>query len=539
MIAFFINSFITVHSTGDFKINGFTYDKRFLKSISGYVMQDDLLHSHFTVLETLMYTAELRLPCGTSYEVCAKRVEEVIKAVDIEHCKDVTVGDTRHKGISGGERKRLCIAMELLTKPKLLFLDEPTSGLDSANAYAVVNVLKDIVRSGDCTVICTIHQPQSKIFNLFDDLILMKSGQIAYQGKAIDAINYFEKKGFPFPPLTNPADHLIDILAENKSNTLPNTGVSKEFKAPLDTNYEHTSLMIDLTKFSPWWKQFTVLLRRSFHTHIRRWDVIAMNVFVTMLVSTFVSMSVWYEIGTHQASSSKRLPALFFSVIHQGIVSSLQGTHSFPLERNIMLRERAAGTYYVSAYFLGKTMADMIVQLIGPIIYTCMVYPLVGFRPFVKKFFIFMGFMILDSAAATSLSNMISCVFVSIEMSTVILACAYEICRLYGGWFISPALLGDYPEWRFADTLSYIKYSFVGVALNEFDGLNLTCLESELAPDGSCKMPPIAAAPFNGDAYNAYYGYDRFTIGFCAGTLVLYIVCCRIISYLGLRYIKV
>jgi len=122
-----------------------------------------------------------------------------------------------------------------------------------------------------------------------------------------------------------------------------------------------------------------------------------------------------------------------------------------------MLRERAAGTYYVSAYFLGKTLADMVFQAPAPIIFTCVVYPLTGLSWTSKQFFRFLAFMVLDSFAATSVANAISCIFVSIELSTVVLAMAYEWVRLYGGWFISPAQIELYPDWKFADVLSYIK----------------------------------------------------------------------------------
>lgn len=197
---------------GELRCNGRTYNKRDLKNMSGYVMQDDLLNAYFTVLETLQYTAYLRMPADTSAHARRSRIELVMKLMGISHCRNVIVGDSRRKGVSGGERKRLCIAMELLTKPKLLFLDEPTSGLDSSTALSVVGILKRLSAKGLCTVVCTIHQPQSKIFSLFDNLILMRHGQIAYQGAANKALTFFENRGFPCPELTNPADHIIQVL---------------------------------------------------------------------------------------------------------------------------------------------------------------------------------------------------------------------------------------------------------------------------------------------------------------------------------------
>lgn len=147
--------------------------------------------------------------------------------------------------------------------------------------------------------------------------------------------------------------------------------------------------------------------------------------------------------------------------------------------------------------------------------------------------------MILTSMAATSLANMISCLCVGIEMSTVVLAAAYEISRLYGGWFISPSLMTTFPKWKFADVLSYIKYSFVGVSLNENLHLLINCDTNELSSSGKCVIPPTNTAPYDGAAFNSYYGYDQYTIAGCAGGLIIYIVVCRILAYLGLRFIKV
>ena len=140
---------------------------------------------------------------------------------------------------------------------------------------------------------------------------------------------------------------------------------------------------------------------------------------------------------------------MFFTVIHQGVVSSLQGTYAFPLERAIMLRERAAGAYYVSAYFLAKTGVDSFFQLLAPFVFTAFVYPICGLNIFdYQKPFIFLGLQMLLCNCAVSLSNMCSCLFVSIEMSTVILACAMEITRLYSAFFVSPVLLDSYPLWK-------------------------------------------------------------------------------------------
>jgi ATP-binding cassette, subfamily G (WHITE), member 2 len=433
---------------GDVRINGKEYSKNLLKSMSGYVMQDDLIHAELTVHETLMYTAALRLPRGTTKADRLSRVDEALKTVGIDYCRDVIVGDTRNKGISGGERKRLCVAMELITRPKLLFLDEPTSGLDSTTALSLMSTLKDLCERGVCTVVCTIHQPQTKIFHLLDNLLLMKKGEIVYQGSCSKADAYFAEAGYPCPDKMNPADHMLDCVTVGTHDEKQEANVLK-LAVPINMDFGLDMDDFAMRAVQPWIWQLIVLTHRNMMEKLRRWDIIAMNIFITIIVAVFISNGAWFQIGTLEASWLKRNPIMFFTVIHQGVVSSLQGTYAFPMERAIMLRERAAGAYYVSAYFLAKTGVDSFFQLIAPFVFTAFVYPICGLNiNNMNKPFIFLVFQMLLCNCAVALSNMCSCIFVSIEMSTVILACAMEITRLYSAFFVSPLLLDTYPLWK-------------------------------------------------------------------------------------------
>ena len=112
--------------------------------------------------------------------------------MDLTKCRDNIIGNNWNKGISGGERKRLCIAIELISEPKILFLDEPTSGLDSKSSYDLIFILKQLANEG-CMIICTIHQPSSEIFEMFDNLCLMAQGRMAYIGSSKEAENFFAR----------------------------------------------------------------------------------------------------------------------------------------------------------------------------------------------------------------------------------------------------------------------------------------------------------------------------------------------------------
>ncbi|KCV72529.1 hypothetical protein H696_00121 [Fonticula alba] len=187
-------------------VNGRACDAEKLQSVSAYVMQDDLLLGAFSPREHMLFSARMRLPRTVTAQERLKRVESLLELLALQACADTPV-----EKVSGGERKRTCIGIELVTRPGLLFLDEPTSGLDSFTALAVMRVIRRISSEG-CTVVSTIHQPSSDLFSLFDRLTLLHKGRDVYHGKAATAIDYFAKINFPCPSFTNPADHLLNLL---------------------------------------------------------------------------------------------------------------------------------------------------------------------------------------------------------------------------------------------------------------------------------------------------------------------------------------
>lgn len=164
-----------------------------LKTFQAYVTQDDVLLGTLTVKETITYSAHLRFPTSMSKEEFNGIVEATIMEMGLLECADTLIGNWHLRGISGGEKKRLSIALEILTRPCLLFLDEPTSGLDSASAFFVIQALRNVARDGR-TVISSIHQPSSEVFALFDDLFLLSGGETVYFGDAKMAIEVKERE---------------------------------------------------------------------------------------------------------------------------------------------------------------------------------------------------------------------------------------------------------------------------------------------------------------------------------------------------------
>ena len=442
----------------------------------------------------------------------------------IEHCRHVMIGNTRKKGISGGERKRVSIAIELLNKPKLIFLDEPTSGLDSSTAFIVCEVLKKLSETGECTVVCTIHQPQPKIFHLFDNIILVKKGTIVYQG----GVNHLEKWllhiNHPCPSDMNLADHLLEVIAPSGDEQVSH---EKWSEIPVNLSLGEDKQWYSSDGARSWFDSFTILVERNFKQYYRNYDIIFMNLIATIILAIFIGNGFWHQIGDGQESIRKRLPSLFFCCVSQGVIGSFQAVNSFPAERAIMLRERQSGSYGVTAYFLAKTLVDIGTMIWQPILFACIVYPSIGYQPDSGKFAMFVFFMFLDCTAAVSLATAVTCFCLSVERSTVVLAVFFEMSRLFGGFFASPAIMKTATEWKFIEVFSYLQYTFLGVALNELTGLDLKCDTGT-----SCSIT-------SGEQIIETNDYDTYTIGDCVGVLIGLIVGLRFLAYLGLRLITV
>ncbi|KAJ3114226.1 hypothetical protein HDU96_002395 [Phlyctochytrium bullatum] len=210
---------------GDLWINGAQAEMHAFKKIIGYVPQEDVMLRELTVRENVYHSARCRLPGTWGRKEVEACVDAVLEALGLSHVQHTEIGDEMTRGVSGGQRKRVNIGMELastntIAAPLSIFLDEPTSGLDSTSALDVATILRSISSLG-LTIISVIHQPRVEIFNSFDDVLLIApGGRTAYLGPVSEVQQYFEDlMGVRFDPQSNPADLLMDILSARGAMT--------------------------------------------------------------------------------------------------------------------------------------------------------------------------------------------------------------------------------------------------------------------------------------------------------------------------------
>ncbi|SCU98007.1 LAFA_0G14818g1_1 [Lachancea sp. 'fantastica'] len=230
--------------TGSVKVNGCELSKQKLSKIIGFVDQEDYLLPTLTVYETVLNSALLRLPRKLSFAAKQKRVYQVLEELRIFDIKDRIIGDDFDRGISGGEKRRVSIACELVTSPSILFLDEPTSGLDSNNANNVIECLVRLALHYNRTLVLSIHQPRSNIFNSFDKLVLLSQGELVYSGVATDISDFLRNNGYECPSDYNIADFLIDITFEAKKTYTRILATPDDIESNLHGDHGHDLTVI-------------------------------------------------------------------------------------------------------------------------------------------------------------------------------------------------------------------------------------------------------------------------------------------------------
>ncbi|KAI1341281.1 hypothetical protein F5Y15DRAFT_29634 [Xylariaceae sp. FL0016] len=398
----------TANTGGAVMVNNVPGKIKRYKKLIGYVPQDDIVLPELTVYENILHSARIRLPRTWADVDIKAHVNSVIDCLELSHVHDSLVGSVGKPVISGGQRKRVSIGMELAAAPMAIFLDEPTSGLDATSASSIMKTLKAIARLG-ISVIVIIHQPRMEIFEMLDDLILLGNGQIIYEGPENNVQPFFEAIGYHFPEHSNYGDVVTDIITGNGRIYKSKGDISKEAlianwasshqnaqikdkhqslqpdrSSIMQTNTIHRSLL--KSRGAPRVKQGWLCLKRAMLQQWRTKPTFWFEMGLASLAGLLLGLAESAKdgilfVGIYNApldvlsiaSDTKSVPELaLLTAIAIGLVSGAPGVKVFSEEMLLYRREAEAGHSRI-AYFLAKNVSVIPRMLLGCMHFTTVI----------------------------------------------------------------------------------------------------------------------------------------------------------------------
>lgn len=454
--------------------------------MSAYVEQEDALFALSTIRETLLFGAQLRLGSGASLAEKNAAVDAVIADLGLVNAADTVIGNEQIRGISGGERKRVAIGMDLLHDPRLIFLDEPTSGLDAFQALNVMSTLKDLAVDKGRTVIASVHQPRSSIFALVDQLVLLGGGRLMYSGDGHGACSkHFASLGEPVPEDFNPADHFLDVISvDYRTPELIETT-----KARIEKLYAGFEVKTKPLLAAPsgddgearsrarraetaFWTPFKLLLARTWREQTRDTATLAlkyvMNTFFCLLFGI-----VYLRMARDQISIQDRTGILFFQAMNQAFGSAIGISKIIPQQLKVVSRERAARMYTPLPYFVSTFLVTLPLELVPGILYGTVIYYMTALREGVRHYLTYLGVMLLENFAGIGLGMCLSASFTSVEMAPQLAPAFVILFLMFSGFFLNEDNVPVYLIWL--REISFIRYAFQALCVNEFKDAVFTC----------------------------------------------------------------
>ncbi|RZC21184.1 ABC transporter G family member 20-like [Glycine soja] len=488
---------------GTVTLNGDVLESSLLKVISAYVMQDDLLFPMLTVEETLMFAAEFRLPRSFSKSKKKARVQALIDQLGLRAAATTVIGDEGHRGVSGGERRRVSIGTDIIHDPIVLFLDEPTSGLDSTSAFMVVKVLQRIAQSGSI-VIMSIHQPSYRILSLLDHLIFLSHGNTVFSGSPANLPGFFSEFGHPIPENENRTEFALDLIREleqeptgtkslvdfNKSWQLKNKNQAQNGAKPKlslkdaisasisrgklvsGTKNNNSTALVSVPAFAnPFWMEMLVIGKRSLTNSMRMPELFGIRL-VAVLVTGAILATIFFHLDDSPKGVQERV-GFFAFAMSTTFYTCAEAMPVFLQERYIFMRETAHNAYRRSSYVLVHAIISLPSLLFLSLAFAATTFWAVGLAGgssgFLFYFLTILASFWAGNSFVTFLSGVVSHVMIGFTVVVAILA--YFL--LFSGFFISRDRIPPY--WIWFHYLSLVKYPYEGVLQNEFDVRSPRC----------------------------------------------------------------
>ncbi|THU71124.1 hypothetical protein C4D60_Mb08t32230 [Musa balbisiana] len=484
-------------------INQRPVDKSDFRRISGYVTQQDTLFPLLTVRETLMFSARLRLGCGgdrgLSRSQLSARVESLLRELGLGRVADARVGDdARVRGISGGERRRVSIGVDVVHDPRILILDEPTSGLDSTSALQIVDMLKVMAETRGRTIILSIHQPGFRIVKLFGSVLLLADGAVLHHGTIDQLHSHLRSVGLELPHHANVLEFAIDSIEtlrrsqsqhhqqqEPPANRAPPFQLPKKLVEGAEGKRDRCTLQqlfqqhkvvdeeslagLDLDDLSYDYansrlREIAILTHRFSKNVLRTKQLFACRT-IQMLVSGLVLGSIFYHL---MDENIRERVGLFAFILTFLLSCTTEALPIFLEEREILMKETSNGSYRVSSYVIANGLVFLPFLFVLAVLFSVPVYWLAGLRPSFSAFMYFLLLIWLILYTANSVVVCFSALAPNFIIGNSIIAGLMGTFFLFSGYFISKQWMPSY--WVFMHYISLFKYPFEGFLINEFSG---------------------------------------------------------------------
>ncbi|XP_047177423.1 ABC transporter G family member 1-like [Vigna umbellata] len=529
-----------MRQSGEILING--HKQRLTYGTSAYVTQDDTFLTTLTVGEAVHYSAQLQLPDTMSKQEKKERADFTIREMGLQDAINTRIGGWGVKGISGGQKRRVSICIEILTRPNLLFLDEPTSGLDSAASYYVIKRIASLAQNDHIkrTVIASIHQPSTEVFHLFDNLCLLSSGRTVYFGPASAASEFFASYGYPCPTLMNPSDHLLKTINKDfdqdievglaVTTNLPTEEVihilvnsykcserNQEVQSEVALLSEKKKSSLDVKRVhAGFLNQCFALTKRSFVNMFRDLGYYWLRLVIYIALGISLA-TVFHNLGTSYDSIKDRGSLVAFIV---GFLTfmTIGGFPSFVEVMKVFQRERENGHYGVTAFVIANTLSSIPFLVLVAVIPWVIAYYLPGLQNGFEHFVYFICVLFSSLMLVESLMMIVASIVPNYLMGIITGAGIQGVMLLLSGFFKLPNDIPK-PVWKYPlHYVAFHTFANQGMFKNEYEGLRF-----EAENDGGSSHSYITGEEVLRNVWQVDMSYSKWVnLAILLGMIVLY-----------------
>ncbi|KAM3964150.1 ATP-binding cassette sub-family G member 4-like [Aphomia sociella] len=439
-----------------------TYRKK-----SCYILQDDRLNPLFTVAELMKFAADMKLGNTLTEKLKFSVIHDILDTLGLTETQN-----TRCGRLSGGQKKRLSIAVELIDNPPVIFLDEPTTGLDSLSSAQCIEMLKNLAQDGR-TIVCTIHQPTASVYTLFDQVYILADGMCIYHGASTDTVPYLASVGLQCPKYYNPADYILEIANGEYGNF-------NEFLAEKCAEIEKTPQLANIPESNeqrifcgkmsiilkppPELYKFNVLFKRCIIQQYRDWTVTHLKILTHIFIGVLLGL-LFEQSGSDGSNTISNMGYLLISVSYLCYTSLIPAVLKFPTELKILKKENFNNWYNLKTYYAAVLVTGMPLQVVFSFVYSVPSYFLTG-QP--QEFFRFAMF-VLVLANVTLVADAVGSVigtFTDPVNGTFFGAITTCFMLVFSGFLVLFSHMS--PTMRAISYISFLKFAYEALVLSVY-----------------------------------------------------------------------